>query len=67
MNHNSEAILKKLCKKVLLVRNITSNSRNGIGQCAFQTGFAATRPQAKQLISHGAIEVNGGKQNLFHI
>ena len=30
----------------------------------FRTGFAKTRPQARQLISHGAIEVNGRKTNI---
>lgn len=30
----------------------------------FRTGLAETRPQAKQLISHGMIEVNGRKTNI---
>lgn len=30
----------------------------------FRAGFAKTRPQAKQMISHGAIEVNGRKTDI---
>jgi len=30
----------------------------------FRSGFAKTRPQARQMISHGAIEVNGVKTDI---
>ncbi len=30
----------------------------------FRMGFAQTRPQARQLVSHGFFEVNGGKVNI---
>lgn len=31
---------------------------------AYRLGFAATRPQARQLVSHGFLEVNGKKVNI---
>lgn len=35
-----------------------------LDNAVFRLGFAVTRPQARQLVSHGFFEVNGGKVNI---
>ena len=55
-----KAINKKGITGEILLQILESRLDNVL----FRAGFAATRPQAKQLISHGAIEVNGRKTDI---
>ena len=56
----SEYVIKKSITGEILLHILESRLDNVL----FRAGFAATRPQAKQLISHGAIEVNGRKTDI---
>lgn len=59
-NYYKEASRKKGSTGVLLLEILESRLDNVV----YRAGFAATRPEARQLVSHGAILVNGKKVNI---
>lgn len=59
-NYFDKASRRKGITGEILIQILESRLDNVL----FRTGFAKTRPQARQLISHGAIEVNGRKTNI---
>lgn len=64
-----EAQFKKYMEKALKTKGNTANKlfsllETRLDNVVFRLGFAATRPQARQLVSHRHVFVNGGKVNI---
>ncbi len=64
-----EAQFKKYMEKALKTKGNTANKlfsllETRLDNVVFRLGFASTRPQARQLVSHRHVFVNGGKVNI---
>lgn len=64
-----EAQFSKYVEKALKTKGNTANKlfsllETRLDNVVFRLGFAATRPQARQLVSHRHVFVNGGKVNI---
>jgi len=51
-------------KKGVTGENLLQILESRLDNVVFRLGFANTRPQARQLVTHGAFEVNGKKVNI---
>ena len=65
----SEKQFRKYFEKASRRKGITGENllqilESRLDNILFRSGFAKTRPQARQMISHGAIEVNGVKTDI---
>ena len=69
-----EKYFRNLYKKSARLKGVTGTNllqllESRLDNVAFRMGFAATRREARQLVSHGALLVNGGKVDVpsYHV